>query len=371
MGSKVIALKYRPQTFQEVVGQEPVIRLLKNAIQTQQLPHALIFSGIRGIGKTTLARIVAKVLNCENPKDGDACGKCSSCLGVQDNSHLDIIEIDAASHTGVDNIRELIESSQYKAIRGQVKVFIIDEVHMLSKSAFNALLKTLEEPYDHVYYILATTEIHKVPPTILSRCMRCSLSAFSSLEIRNYMEKILKAENIGFESDALDDIVYSSSGSMRDALTFLNQIIVLSDTGTIKTEDVKSLINIVAEDNILIVLDLLFQGEVKDALIKARSLIQNHNDPVVFMQQVMDAVYALCCEKQSIKTSLENEVIVAKVMKHITLSQLFQIWQILHKGYQELLHSPLKMQTLEMIFMRICFVKDVLTETSEIKKKLQ
>jgi len=349
----MLALKYRPQTLSQVQGQENVVTTLRNALKTKKLPHAIVFSGIRGIGKTTLARIIAKALNCENPVDGDACLVCDSCKAFENDAHFDIIEIDAASNTGVDNMRDIIQSSQYKAVSGGVKVFIIDEAHMLSKSAFNALLKTLEEPFAHTYYILATTEIHKIPATILSRCMYLSLTPFSALQIQEHLESVLRSENIAFDPEALQEIVMASSGSMRDAITLLNQIIIFNNTVT--KESVHDIVSLVAEDQLLGILDTLFQGNVEDALVAIRA---NTKDTLMTLEQMMDVVYGLICEKQNIKTHLLNKEIVAKVKENIDLPTLFQVWHLLHDGYQELIESPLKQQTLEMILMRIAYVKD-------------
>jgi len=354
----MFALKYRPQKLEDVKGQESAVTTLKNSLNTDSLPHAIVFSGIRGIGKTTLARIIGKAVNCETPNNGDACLTCSSCKAFEKDAHLDIIEIDAASHTGVDNMRDLVQSSQYKAVTGKAKVFIIDEAHMLSKSAFNALLKTLEEPPSHTYFILATTEIHKIPATILSRCMHLNLSPFSSLQIQQHLEQVLTKEKIPFDAEALHEIVLASSGSMRDALTLLNQIVIFNKE--ISKESVHNIVALTSEDQILSVLDLLFLGKVEEALNIVHS---NTKDTTVFLQQIMDAVYSLICEKQNIKTSLINRTIVDKVNEHMDLPTLFQIWHILHDGYKELVESPLKKQTLDMILMRIVYVEDF------IKKK--
>ncbi|USO02441.1 MAG: DNA polymerase III subunit gamma/tau [Alphaproteobacteria bacterium] len=349
----MFALKYRPKKLAEVKGQETTVETLKNSLKTNRLPHAIVLSGIRGIGKTTLARIIGKALNCENLQDGDACLECASCKAFEQDAHLDIIEIDAASHTGVDNMRELIQSSQYKAVTGKSKVFIIDEAHMLSKSAFNALLKTLEEPPAHTYFILATTEIHKIPATILSRCMHLNLSPFSALQIQEHLERVLKQEGIPFEPDALNEIVMASSGSMRDALTLLNQIVIFNQN--VSKESVHNVVSLTSEDQILTVLDLLFQGNVEGAL---EIVHKNTKDTTVFLQQIMDAMYSLICEKQNIRTGLIHKELVEKIKEHLDLPTLFQIWHLLHDGYQELVESPLKSQTLDMILMRIVYVDD-------------
>ena len=351
----MFALKYRPQKLSDVQGQSAILETLKNALMTHTLPHAILLSGIRGIGKTTLARIISKTINCEHPHHGDACLTCPSCLSCTQDAHFDIIEIDAASFTGVDHMRDLIQSSQYKAVTGSFKVFIIDEAHMLSKSAFNALLKTLEEPPAHTYFIMATTEIHKIPATILSRCMHLNLTPFSSAQIQHYLENVLTQEGIVYDKEALHDIVLASSGSMRDALTLLNQIVIFNKT--ISKESVQNVVALTSQDQILGILDLLFQGHVKDALDLVH---QNTKDTVVLLEQIMDVLYRLICEKQQIKTDLINAEIVTKIKDNIDLPTLFQIWHILHDGYQELVESPLKKQTLDMILMRIVYVDDFL-----------
>lgn len=226
----VLYRKYRPKTFSQVVGQKAIVRTLKNTIVQDRIAHAYVFTGSRGVGKTSLARIFARTLNCTNSKDGEACLKCPICLSFDSNSFLDLIEVDAASNTGVDNVRELIEQVRFQPSMGRFKVFIIDEVHMLSKGAFNALLKTLEEPPQYAVFILATTEISKVPATILSRVQRFDFTRFTDVEIFDHLKYVVQEEKVSVEDAVLNLIVRHSQGGMRDALSLLDKLLSVGDT---------------------------------------------------------------------------------------------------------------------------------------------
>jgi len=363
--SKILALKYRPQRFSEVKGQDHVVQALKTAIEQDCLPHSLIFSGVRGTGKTTLARLVAKRLNCENPINGDACDACDSCVAIRENRHLDVLEVDGASYTGVDHIREIIESAQYKAVMGKYRVFIIDEAHMLSKSAFNALLKNLEEPADHVCYILATTELHKIPDTILSRCMRCQMAMFSVEQLVDTQKELLQKENIQFDEAALFDIAYAADGSMRDVQTLLNQVILLSKDRTLTKETTAQMLGLGQRQELYTLLEYLLAGEIDHALTHTRQLLTQGVSGHTLLSQLMDLVYWVCCIKSTPHLKLEKSYPDLERTKGTTLanqidfSKLHMVWQILQKGYQEYMASPLKGPTLEMILMRLCFVQDI------------
>ncbi|MBZ5495521.1 MAG: DNA polymerase III subunit gamma/tau [Acidobacteriia bacterium] len=244
MQYQVLARKWRPQTFHELVGQDHVSRTLLNALQGGRVAHAFLFSGPRGSGKTTTARILAKALNCHEGTTGEPCGKCVSCIEITAGNCMDVLEIDAASNTGVDNVRDLIEELQYRPARDRNKIYIIDEVHMLSTAAFNALLKTLEEPPPHVAFILATTEYHKIPATILSRCQQYSFKLIQFPLILERLRTIARAENIQISTTALEQITFSSGGSMRDAMSALDQVIAFSGQ-TVRDEDVPMLLGLV------------------------------------------------------------------------------------------------------------------------------
>ena len=266
----VLARKYRPQNFEDLLGQDALVQTLTNAIQNNRLHHAYILTGIRGVGKTTTARLIARALNCVGPdgKGGPTihpCGVCDNCKAIAAGRHMDVMELDAASHTGVDDIRELLDSARYAPTNARYKVYIIDEVHMLSKGAFNALLKTLEEPPAHVKFIFATTEIRKVPVTILSRCQRFDLQRLSVETLTKLFTKILSQENIPAESECLDIIAKAADGSARDGLSLLDQAIVLSN-GNINTETVKKMLGLADRSQTLALFEKLVKGDMEAVL---------------------------------------------------------------------------------------------------------
>jgi len=238
----VLYRKYRPQTFSEVLNQKYIIQTLKNQINAGSVAHAYLFTGSRGVGKTSVARILAKAANCLNMKDGDACGVCENCKAIAQNSFLDLVEIDAASNTGVDNIRELIEHVKFAPSSGKYKFFIVDEVHMLSKGAFNALLKTLEEPPKHAVFVLATTEINKVPATIISRTQRFDFKAFSAEDLFGHLQRIAKEEQINFKPEILRLVADNAEGSVRDSLSLLDKLLTLGENASL--EDCQQLLGI-------------------------------------------------------------------------------------------------------------------------------
>ncbi|HFC6352466.1 TPA: DNA polymerase III subunit gamma/tau [Neisseria elongata] len=241
MAYQVLARKWRPKTFADLVGQEHVVKALRNALEKGRLHHAYLLTGTRGVGKTTIARILAKSLNCEHPKEGEPCGQCQSCRDIDTGRFVDLLEIDAASNTGIDNIREVLENAQYAPTAGKYKVYIIDEVHMLSKSAFNAMLKTLEEPPEHVKFILATTDPHKVPVTVLSRCLQFVLRNMTAQQVADHLAHVLDSEQIPYETPALALLGRAAAGSMRDALSLLDQAIAMG-SGKVAEQDVRQMI---------------------------------------------------------------------------------------------------------------------------------
>jgi len=276
----VLYRKYRPQCFAEVIGQEHVVQTLTNALSGNSISHAYLFSGPRGSGKTTIARLFAKAINCEKPINGfEPCNKCSSCIEIAESKSIDLIEIDAASHTGVDDIRELIEGIKFAPVKSKYKVFIIDECHQLSKSAANALLKTLEEPPSHAIFLLATTEAHKMIPTIISRCQRFDFRRLMVPEITKKLEFISSKENIKFDKSALSLIALNSRGSFRDAETLLDECMNFSGASNIiKTDDIKELLGIVEVGQIAQLVDYLSAKNTKDAIVYLNSMADQGTD---------------------------------------------------------------------------------------------
>lgn len=278
MNNLVLYRKYRPQTFAEVIGQEHVVQTLTNAIKGNNISHAYLFSGPRGSGKTTIARIFAKAINCEKPNGFEPCNKCSSCLEIMAGNSMDLVEIDAASHRGVDDVRELREGIKFAPIKSKYKIFIIDECHQLSKDAANALLKTLEEPPAHAIFILATTESHKMIPTILSRCQKFDFKRLQIPEIIKKLEFIAKKEGVKFEDSALSLIALNSRGSFRDAESLLDECLSFGERGLIKTQDIKELLGIVEVGEISHFVDFLVSKNTKDAITFLGSIMDNGVD---------------------------------------------------------------------------------------------
>lgn len=366
---RVLARKYRPQKLSDLKGQELLAQSLRQSIADGRIPHAFLFHGIRGIGKTTTARIVAKALNCvgadgKGVMTSEPCGVCKSCLAIQDDRHLDVLEIDAASHTSVDDMRELIDAARYKAVQGRYKIFIIDEVHMLSKSAFNALLKTLEEPPAHVKFIFATTELKKIPDTILSRCQRFDLKRIDQPMLIEYLGAIAQKEGFEATSQALSVLARAADGSMRDGLSLLDQALSLTQaqkSTMVEAGLIREMLGQADRGLLVDLLSALFKGAVKEALQIVQTLFERGADAASVLQDIMDFVYAMVTYKtQKIQTNLglsETETAHFMDMTQKTqISVLLQSWQVLLKGYEELLKSPLQKQSLEMILLRLCYM---------------
>jgi DNA polymerase-3 subunit gamma/tau len=260
MSHQVLARKWRPRRFDQLVGQEHVVRALSNALNQGRLHHAYLFTGTRGVGKTTLARILAKCLNCEAGTSAEPCGQCNACREIDGGNFIDLIEIDAASNTGVDNMREILENAQYAPTAGRYKVFIIDEVHMLSKNAFNAMLKTLEEPPAHVVFILATTDPQKVPVTVLSRCLQFNLKQMPPVQVAGHLKKVLEAEQVAWEPGALNLLARAAAGSMRDALSLTDQAIAYG-SGQIREEETRAMLGVIDQAYLLPVLEALAEQD--------------------------------------------------------------------------------------------------------------
>ena len=377
----VLARKYRPQNFEDLLGQDALVQTLTNAIQNNRLHHAYILTGIRGVGKTTTARLIARALNCTGPdgKGGPTihpCGECDNCKAIAAGRHMDVLELDAASHTGVDDIRELLDSARYAPTNARYKIYIIDEVHMLSKGAFNALLKTLEEPPAHVKFIFATTEIRKVPVTILSRCQRFDLQRLSVETLTELFTKILKNENIPAEQEALEIIAKAADGSARDGLSLLDQAIVLSNAD-IKTDVVKKMLGLADRSQTLALFENLIKGDMDSVLNAVTEQYANGATPMIILQDLINITHDMA--KIKIVPSLVNSTSLSEIEKQTfmnlsnscSLAILSKIWQMLIKGITELNLAPSALEALEMILLRIAYSASMPTPMellNEVKK---
>ena len=377
----VLARKYRPQNFEDLLGQDALVQTLTNAIQNNRLHHAYILTGIRGVGKTTTARLIARALNCTGAdgKGGPTihpCGVCDNCKAIAAGRHMDVMELDAASHTGVDDIRELLDSARYAPTNARYKVYIIDEVHMLSKGAFNALLKTLEEPPAHVKFIFATTEIRKVPVTILSRCQRFDLQRLSVETLTQLFTKILANENIPAETEALDIIARAADGSARDGLSLLDQAIVLSN-GNINTDVVKKMLGLADRSQTLTLFENLVNGNMEAVLKDISEQYTNGATPMIVLQDLINITHDLA--KVKIIPALLNSTSLSEIEKKTfatlstscSLAVLSKIWQMLIKGISEINMAPSAVEALEMILLRVAYSASLPTPyeiLNEVKK---
>ena len=295
MSYEVLARKLRPSGFDALVGQEHVVRALSHALDNGRLHHAYLFTGTRGVGKTTIARILAKSLNCETGVSATPCGECSICLEVKENRFIDLIEVDAASRTGVDDTRELLENAQYMPARGRYKVYLIDEVHMLSMASFNALLKTLEEPPEHVKFLLATTDPKKVPVTVLSRCLQFQLKNISPQIITQYIAGVLATEEVVFETPAIEVIARSAEGSMRDALSLTDQAIAFGQ-GKLLQADVVTMLGVVGRDEVTALLQALSAGSAKQILALTAELAERNADFADVLKGLLEALHSMAVD---------------------------------------------------------------------------
>ena len=384
---RVLARKYRPQTFNDLIGQETLVKTLANALQHGRLAHAFVLTGVRGIGKTTTARIIAKGLNCVGA-DGNGgptinpCGTCSNCLSITEDRHVDILEMDAASRTGVDDIREIIDGVRYKPVGARYKIYIIDEVHMLSKNAFNALLKTLEEPPENVKFIFATTEIRKVPITVLSRCQRFDLRRISIEGLINLFSTICEKENIQADSEALRLIARAADGSARDGLSLLDQAMALTED-QISPELVQKMLGLGGKKELFDLFEEVMQGNVPEALSRVVNLNALGADPLQIAQDLLEITHLVTKFKVASKvvgemvTDLEIERGNYLASK-LPMVQLGRCWQMLLKGISEIQQATSQLAALEMVLIRLAYLVEPNkpNETAEqanldIKKKSQ
>ncbi len=363
MNYQVLARKWRPHNFTEVVGQEHVVKSLINALQHNRLHHAYLFTGTRGVGKTTIARILAKAMNCENLQDANPCGVCKVCRDLDEGRFLDLIEVDAASRTKVEDTRDLLDNAQYAPNQGRYKVYLIDEVHMLSGHSFNALLKTLEEPPPHVKFLLATTDPHKIPVTVLSRCLQFNLKRLTPSQILAQMDFILHEEKITFETAALKLLARSADGSMRDGLSLLDQAIVFGN-GKVASEDVNAMLGMVAEQPVEDLLTALAKSDAITILDKINDIANTQSDFGEVLQQILQVLHRIALV-QHLPTAIDPDFdteMLASLATLLSSEDVQLYYQIALVGQRDLELAPDSRSGFEMLMLRMLTFKPVVTE---------
>lgn len=370
----VLARKYRPKKFSDIIGQDEVCSVIEGAIKLNRVAHAFLFSGTRGIGKTTIARILAKTLNCENLdlKNPEPCGKCKNCISIDNDSNIDVVEIDAASRTGVADVREIIENINYKPVDAKKKIFIIDEVHMLSKAAFNALLKTLEEPPLDVVFIFATTETEKVPVTILSRCQRFVLRRVDLNMITEHLINVSKKEGYTLDKESAQIISICSEGSMRDSLSILDN--VLARNKKISPELVRNVIGLTDNTQALDLFESLCNGEVKLSLEKFQELYEKGISIDELAKSLMKLTYNLALIKSKFENSydlFDSKSIdrLKKLSEKFEMDFLTRFWEVMQRYLNELSDTFDEKQCFEMAIMRMCYISLIPTPFEALIKK--
>jgi DNA polymerase-3 subunit gamma/tau len=358
---RVLARKYRPQSFGALIGQDAMVRTLGNAIERDRLAHAFLLTGVRGVGKTSTARLIAKALNCVGPdgKGGptiDPCGVCEPCVAIAEGRHIDVIEMDAASHTGVDDVREIIEAVRYAAVSARYKVYIIDEVHMLSKNAFNALLKTLEEPPEHVKFLFATTEVNKVPVTVLSRCQRFDLRRIPAAQLAAHFGAVAAAENVEVEEGALALIARAAEGSARDGLSILDQAIAHGEGG-VTAEQVRAMLGLSDRGAIRRLLGLLLAGDSQSVLAMARDQYDLGVEPSALIRGLLESVHGITRAKvggaEDPAQSAEERAAYGDWASRLSYAAIHRLWQLLLKGLAEVHGAPMPLEAAEMALLRV------------------
>jgi DNA polymerase-3 subunit gamma/tau len=364
---RVLARKYRPQTFSELIGQEAMVQTLANAIRRERLAHAFVMTGVRGVGKTSTARLIAKALNCVGP-DGqggptiDPCGVCEPCVAIAEGRHIDVVEMDAASHTGVDDVREIIEAVRYSAVSARYKIYIIDEVHMLSKNAFNALLKTLEEPPQHVKFLFATTEVNKIPVTILSRCQRFDLRRIPGDALQAHFTHVVEAEGVSAEPAALALIASAAEGSARDGLSILDQAIAHAELSGeqphVAAEQVRQMLGLADRSSVRRLMGHLLASDAGAVL---DSLAEQHRlgvDPAAIIADLLDLVHAITLAKSGRvdddpARSAEECAALEDWSGKLGFTALHRLWQLLLKGHGEILSAVNPRDACDMALLRV------------------
>ncbi len=377
---QVLARKYRPETFADLVGQDAMVRTLKNAFEADRIAQAFVMTGIRGTGKTTTARIIAKGMNCIGP-DGNGgpttepCGQCEHCVAIMEGRHVDVMEMDAASRTGVNDIREIIDSVRYRAASARYKIYIIDEVHMLSTSAFNALLKTLEEPPAHVKFIFATTEIRKVPVTVLSRCQRFDLRRIEPEDMIGLLRKIASAESAEIAEDALALITRAAEGSARDATSLLDQAIS-HGAGETTADQVRAMLGLADRGRVLDLMDMILRGDAAGALTELGGQYAEGADPLAVLRDLAEITHWVSVVKitpdaaEDPTVSPDERARGQQMAEALPMRVLTRMWQMLLKALEEVSAAPNAMMAAEMAVIRLTHVAD-LPSPEELIKRLQ
>jgi DNA polymerase-3 subunit gamma/tau len=378
---KVLARKYRPVNFASLIGQEPMVRTLKNAFHSDRVAHAFILTGVRGVGKTTTARIIARSLNCVGNNKGiasefDPCGNCDFCRTIIEGSCIDVIEMDAASRTGVDDIRELIESVRYKPVSAKYKVYIVDEVHMLSRNAFNALLKTLEEPPSHVKFIFATTEIRKVPVTVLSRCQRFDLRRIETEVLAHNFKEISDLEGLKITDKAINLIAQAADGSVRDGQSLLDQVVSLGleHGNEVVEKDVREILGLADRKRIFELFEEVMKGKISSALKILGDDYRDGTEPNVVVKDLLEIVHWLtkvkvCPELLNNTQISEIDLSQGRILStELSMATLTRAWQLLLKGLNEVALAPSPINAMEMLLIRLAYLSDLPTPADLVKK---
>jgi DNA polymerase-3 subunit gamma/tau len=364
---RVLARKYRPQSFGELIGQDAMVQTLGNAIKRDRLAHAFLLTGVRGVGKTSTARLIAKALNCIGPQGEsgptiDPCGVCEPCRAIAEGRHIDVVEMDAASHTGVDDVREIIEAVRYSAVSARFKVYIIDEVHMLSKNAFNALLKTLEEPPAHVKFLFATTEVNKVPITVLSRCQRFDLRRIPAEELARHFADVSEKEGVEVEPEALALIARAAEGSARDGLSILDQAIA-HGAGGVTAEQVRAMLGLSDRGAIRSLLGLLLAGDARASLEAFKAQYDLGVEPSAVLRGLLEAVHGITRAKVGgagdRAQSAEEREAYAEWSSRLSYGAVHRLWQLLLKGLAEVHTAPMPLEAAEMALLRVIHASEM------------
>ena len=374
---RVLARKYRPQNFSELIGQDAMVTTLANAIRRERLAHAFLLTGVRGVGKTSTARLIAKALNCIGP-DGqggptiDPCGVCEPCVAIAEGRHIDVVEMDAASHTGIDDVREIIEAVRYASVSARYKIYIIDEVHMLSKPAFNGLLKTLEEPPAHVKFLFATTEVQKVPITVLSRCQRFDLRRIPADKLADHFAAVVAAEGVEAEAEALALIARAAEGSARDGLSILDQAIA-HGSGKVEAAQVRDMLGLSDRGAVRRLFSELLKGDAAAVLASVRGQYELGVEPVAMVHGLLETCHGVTRAKvagtDDPALSAEEREAYAEWAGKLGFATLHRLWQLLLKGHGEVQTAAMPVEAAEMALLRVVHASQ-LPDPGELARKL-